>query len=82
MEINGPGLQYMFVCEIASTVGLCVGIIALLYSYCILTPVKVTKSTSVHPAADVADESLGFYFFERKRGGRGGGMEIGVNMEI
>lgn len=43
-------------------------IIALLYSYCIVTPVKLTKSTSAHPAAaDVADESLGFYFFERRR---------------
>ena len=71
---------------------MCVGIIAPLYSYCIVTPVKVTKSTSAHPAADVADASLRFYFFERKREergeeeGRGGGahveMEIGVNMEI
>lgn len=68
METNGLGLQLVY--GIASTVGLCVlcvGIIALLYSYCILTPVKVTKGTSVHSAADVADESLRFYFLERKR---------------
>lgn len=62
----------IFVYEIASTVGLCVGIIALQYSYCIVTPVKVTKGTSAHPAADVADESLRFYFLEReRRGGKG-----------
>lgn len=67
MEINGPSLQYMLVYEIASTVGLCVGIIVLLYSYCIVTPVRVTKSTSAHPAAaDFADEGLRFYFLERK----------------
>ncbi len=65
---------------------LCVGIMALLYSYCIVTPVKVTKGTFVHPAADVADESLRFYFLERKREEEeeeeeecGGEMEI--NME-
>lgn len=74
----------IFVYEIASTVGLCVGIIALQYSYCIVTPVKVTKGTSAHPAADVADESLRFYFLERERGEveRDGDMEIGINMEI
>lgn len=62
------GLLYSIVCfafEIASTVGLCVVIIALLYSDCIVTPVKVTKSTSPHPAADVADERGG----ERRGGG-------------
>lgn len=61
--------------------GLCVlrvRIIALLYSYCMcISPVKVTKSTSVHPAAaDGADESLGFYFFERGGGGGGGVVEM------
>lgn len=72
MEINGVGLQYIFMFEIASTVGLCalcVGIIACLYSHCIVTqcPVKVTESTSARTAADVADESLRFYFLERER---------------
>lgn len=84
MEINGLRLQYIFMYEIASTVGLCVlcvGIIATLYSHCIVTlrPVKVTESTSAHTAADVADESLRFYFLkresEREREERRRGME-------
>lgn len=43
------------------------------------------KKHPAHPAAaaDVADESLRFYFFERRSGGEAdGGLEKGVNMEI
>lgn len=48
--------------------------------YGIVTPVKVTKSTSARSAADVADESSGFISSregETKRGGEDGEMEIG-----
>lgn len=57
--------------------------------YGIVTPVKVTKRTSVRPAADVADESSGFISSregermgeerrgETRRGGEDGEMEIG-----
>ena len=36
--------------------------------YGIVTPVKVTKRTSVRPAADVADESSGLFLREKERG--------------
>lgn len=52
--------------------------------YGIVTPVKVTKSTSARSAADVADESSGFISSregetrgETRRGGEDGEMEIG-----
>lgn len=85
MEINGPGLLYMFMYEIAATVDLCVRIIALLYSYCIVTPVKVTKSTSVHTAADVAEKERASGFISSRGGEKEGRVEewkIGVSMEI
>lgn len=62
---------------------MCVRIIAILFSYCIVSPVKVTKGTSVHSAADVADESLRFYFLEREERRRATEKwKIGTNMEI
>lgn len=88
MEINIPGLQSIFMDEIAPTFGPCVPrvrIILPIYSYCVLTlpAVKLTKSASAHTAADGADESLGFYFLEREEGEeRDGEMEMGINMKI